>query len=318
MTAPGLSERSGPLDWDCDGAHWPNRSQSRFLDAGGLTWHAQMFGAFGGPSKSPGDSRPKLLLLHGTAASTHSWGGLAPLLEEHFQVLSPDLPGHGFTQLPARAKDLSLTGMSAAVGELITSLDFEPEVVAGHSAGAAILARMSLDGLIAPKVLISLNGALLPFGSLGRYMFPAMARLLFQNSLMPWVFSRQAKQRQNVERLIAGTGSRLKDADLDYYVRLFRCPRHLEAALGMMANWDLPGLERQLPKLSTPLVLVAGSEDQAVSPEKACDVERLVPGSEVVYVRGLGHLAHEEDPVQIASIIRQAAARHGAGAPGAD
>jgi hypothetical protein len=53
------------LDWASDGADWPNRDASRFVDAGGLRWHVQVAG-----------SGPVLLLMHGTAASTHSFAAL--------------------------------------------------------------------------------------------------------------------------------------------------------------------------------------------------------------------------------------------------
>ena len=66
---------------------WPNRTASRYVEAGGLRWHVQ----------SLGDTGPVILLLHGTGAATHSWAGLAPLLATRFRVVAPDLPGHGFS-----------------------------------------------------------------------------------------------------------------------------------------------------------------------------------------------------------------------------
>lgn len=283
------------------------------MHSGGLDWHVQCFG----------DSGPTTLLLHGTAASTHSWAALAPLLAHHFRIIAADLPGHAFTSPKpddgsATQAIMTLPGMANAVAALMRTMNFSPELVIGHSAGAAVLTRMSLDGTISPKVVISLNGALLPFGSIARYMLPVMARLLFRNSLVPWIFSRQASDRSNVERLIVGTGSRLSDAQLDHYVRLFRSSGHVEAALSMMANWDLPALERELPKLTTPLVLVSASEDVAVPPEKAADAKRLVPAAQIEYLRGLGHLAHEEDPHRVAQLIVAIARRHGVPLPAAN
>ena len=43
------------LDWNSDGAKWPNRESSRFVRAGGLDWHVQVMGKGKGPV---------LLLLH--------------------------------------------------------------------------------------------------------------------------------------------------------------------------------------------------------------------------------------------------------------
>ncbi len=129
-----------------EGRDWPNREASRFVAAGGLTWHVQEAG-----------EGPPLLLIHGTGAATHSWRGLLPLLAQGFRVIAPDLPGHGFTDpLPTP----SLPRMAKALAALLSVLGVAPMVVVGHSAGAAILARLCLDGAVAPRLLVGLNAAL--------------------------------------------------------------------------------------------------------------------------------------------------------------
>ncbi len=66
----------------------PGLTAASFAPAA-IEWHVQQMG-----------QGPKLLLLHGTAASTHSFRALAPLLAPHFTLLIPDLPGHAFTETP--------------------------------------------------------------------------------------------------------------------------------------------------------------------------------------------------------------------------
>ena len=282
-------------DWNRDGRDWPNRSASRFVQAAGLRWHVQIMG-----------SGPDLLLVHGTGAATHSWRVLASRLARHFRVIAPDLPGHGFTELPP-AHRLSLPGMARALAGLLAVLDVRPVLAIGHSAGAAILARMCLDGLIAPARLISLNGALLPLGGLAGQIFSPIAKLLVLNPLVPWALSWRAADRTVVHRLITGTGSTLEPQDLDRYGRLFARSGHVAGALGMMANWDLHPLARDLPKLAVPLTLVAAAGDRAIPPGDAHRVAaRVRRGAEVVELPGLGHLAHEEAPERVAEIVMDA------------
>lgn len=286
-----MANSADTLDWERDGRDWPNRAASRFVAAGGLAWHVQVAG-----------QGPPLLLLHGTGASTHSFAEMLPLLSQHFTVIAPDLPGHGFTSLPP-IEEQSLTGMSVAVAALLRTLGFAPVVAVGHSAGAAILVRMCLDSRLEPKVVISLNGALLPFPGVAGQMFPPLARLLFVNPFATRFFAWRAQDRSAVERLIRGTGSSIPASSLDIYARLFGSDRHLTATLGMMANWDLPGLARDMPRLRVPLVLVACSEDAAIPPDTAIKVRDRVPSAVVEYRRGLGHLAHEERPNEIAGMV---------------
>src|SRR6056297_477263 len=168
------------LDWQRDGADWPNREASRFVRAGGLRWHVQVLG-----------SGPSILLVHGTGAASHSWRDVAPRLAERFTVLVPDLPGHGFTQRPARG-GLSLPGMAQALSDLLEALGESPALAVGHSAGAAILCRMSLEGRISPESIVSVNGALLPFRGVAGRIFSPLAKLLTLNPIIPSVFAWRA------------------------------------------------------------------------------------------------------------------------------
>ncbi len=284
------------LDFARDGEDWPNREASRFVEAAGLKWHVQVIG-----------EGPVVLLVHGTGASSHSFGELARILSDAFTVVVPDLPGHGFTDLPPPSR-LSLPEMAEDLSALLKTLRLEPRLVVGHSAGAAILIEMCLDDLVEPEAIISINGALLPFDSMIGQFFSPMAKLLVLNPLVPKLFAWRASSGSAVERLIDSTGSRLKADELGYYRRLFQSEGHVEAALGMMAGWDLHTFEKRLEALKVPLILVVGSEDRAVSPDDAFKISDRLPDAKVVLLRGLGHLAHEESPERIAEIVEQWAA----------
>jgi magnesium chelatase accessory protein len=272
----GAPDRDGRLSLERDGLDWPNRDASRFVEAGGLRWHFQRMG-----------EGPRMLLVHGAGAATHSWRALAPLLATRFDVVAPDLPGHGFTD-PMRPGAVSLPSVAKGLHQFLKTLEFEPDIVVGHSAGAAILARMSLDRLIAPKLLVRL--------------FPSVAKLLFLNPLAPRLFAWSA-DRSTVTRLLHGTGSSIDAQGVDLYARLFRNPAHVAGVLAMMANWDLDQLQHDLRRLRTPLALVAAAGDKAVPPGSANTILKRVPNASIERLRGVGHLAHEEKPTLIFELI---------------
>ncbi|AOF80362.1 alpha/beta hydrolase family protein [Methyloversatilis sp. RAC08] len=282
------------LDWTRDGGDWPNRTASRFVEAGGLRWHVQVAG-----------DGPVLLLLHGTGAATHSWRALLPELATRYTVVAPDLPGHGFSATAASHR-LTLQGIARALGGLLAALKAEPQVVAGHSAGAAIMLRMNIDGLLPARTLVSLNGAMLPLPGLAGLLFPPAARLLSALPFAPQAFAWRATQRDAVNRLIRSTGSALDPAGVALYHKLVSTPGHVAGALAMMANWDVAPLVRDLPSLRAPLTLVVGKGDETVSPEESRRVHRMIPGSRLVELDGLGHLAHEEAPALAARHIFEA------------
>jgi magnesium chelatase accessory protein len=218
------------------------------------------------------------------------------------RVLAMDLPGHAFTSQPP-SDGLSLPAMAPALSGLLAELRVSPSIVVGHSAGAAILIRMALDGAIAPRQLMSLNGALLPFPGIAGVIFPPLAKLItlspFPAKLMSW----RARDRAQVVDLIEGTGSKIDARGLHLYQRLFQSEAHVQATLRMMASWDLHALADALPRLAVPLHLVVAGEDRAVAPEHGLQVRDRVPGAAATYLRGVGHLAHEERPREIADLI---------------
>jgi magnesium chelatase accessory protein len=277
--------------WPIDGRDWPNREHSRFLRAGGIDWHVQVAG-----------QGPVVLLLHGTAAATHSWRDVLPLLAPHAMVVAPDLPGHGFTGMPGDP-GLTLPGMARLVEALLDALGVKPDLVAGHSAGAAVALRMALDGRIAPQAVVSLNGALTPLGEEHAAFFTRAARLLVGLPFVPKLFAWRAANRAVAERLLRDTGSTIDARGVDLYARLFRRAGHLSGALRMMANWDLRPMLRDLPRLHADLLLVVGANDRTIPPAKARRVREILPAARIETLPGLGHLAHEERPEQVAGLL---------------
>ncbi|MEM6511501.1 MAG: alpha/beta fold hydrolase BchO [Pseudomonadota bacterium] len=274
-------------------ADWPHRMSSRFVMSSGCRWHVQRTG-----------QGPVMLLIHGTAASTHTWRDLIPPLAEHFDVIAVDLPGHAFTErLPSSS--MTLSSLSSALADLLDTLDIEPAHIVGHSAGAAIALDLTLNRGVNAATLCGINAALLPFGGAMQSLFSPMAQFFATTRLMPRLLARRAKDPKAVLRVLKGTGSTLDADGLSFYQRLFQAEPHLAAVLEMMASWDLQPLVKRLPELESPLTLLVGTEDKAISPQEADKIQRVMPSLVIHRLDGLGHLAHEESPEIIAGLIRQ-------------
>ncbi len=293
------------LDWERDGAEWPLRQYSRFVQTPRLRWHVQY-------APHADAQAPTVLLLHGTGASTHSWRDVFVLLSARCSVMALDFPGHAFTATPAPAEVatlFSLPGMAAGVAELLAQMGIVPHTIVGHSAGAAVACMLSLDGHIEPQRIVSLNGALLPLDGLAGQLFSPMAKLLAKAPFVPELFSWQAAQPAVMQRLLDGTGSTLDAQGRALYQKLIAQPAHSAGALAMMAHWDLHTFWTRLPALQTPLALVAGDQDLIVPPSVAerawASLKRQSP-TPVTRLRGLGHLAHEEQPDTLAQCIVRA------------
>ncbi len=277
---------------------WPNQSASRFVDAAGVRWHVQTAG-----------EGPTLLLLHGAGASTDSWRDLFPILTQSFHVVAPDLPGQGRSEA-GPSSVFPMRGMARAMSALLRRIGVSPDIVVGHSAGAALAVRMSLDRLIAPRLLIGLNAALQPFGASLAPLYTGVAKFLALNPVAPRLFAWRASRPGAVERLIAETGSHIDRRGVNLYRNLATNPNHVGATLRMMANWDVQELQSELPRLKAPLYVLMGERDRTIPISMASNIGRSAPHIKIEQIAAVGHLAHEEKPEQIAERIIALAHKH--------
>ncbi|MFU7528440.1 alpha/beta fold hydrolase BchO [Qipengyuania sp. ASV99] len=291
---------SRALDWDREGRIWPHREASRFVPVGTALWHVQRMGTAG---------MPRLLLLHGTGASVHSWRGLMPLLAQQFEVLAPDLPRHAFTT-GHPPEDMSLPRMAAATARLLDAEQFAPDIIAGHSAGAALALQLALDHEHSGPI-IGLNSALRPFPGPAAQMFPALAKLLFVNPFVPRLFSAAASFGSEGERFIyRATASHVDAEGLACYAALLRNPGHTKGALAMMANWDLPALRSRMHEIANPVLLLHSDKDAAIPLDWAREAQGWLANARLESLPMLGHLAHEEAPEISARLIAEFAAEN--------
>lgn len=227
------------------------------------------------------------------------------MLAERFEVFAPDLPGHAFTLTPDN-HPLSLPAVSRALSDWLRCASIAPQMVIGHSAGAAIALRLVLDSAVSPGLVASINGALLPMrGPVGR-LFQPIARMLSTSPLAAPAFAAWASGPGAARRLLDSTGSRIDPEGERCYARLVADRTHAAGALRLMASWDLRALETELPGLRVPLLLLATLGDRTLPPIHARRALARLPRATLVELPGLGHLAHEENAPAILEPLLQA------------
>lgn len=278
------------MRWPADAKDWPLTAYSRQILHRPHRWHVQEAG-----------TGPTILLIHGAGGATQSFRGLFPLLAETRHVVAIDLPGQGFTQLGAQQR-CGLDHMAEDIVSLCRSQGWQPEIVVGHSAGAAIALRMWELGLRPAKGIVGINAALGNFKGMAGWLFPFMAKALAVTPFSASLFA-GAATRSSVQNLVRGTGSTLDAEGQDLYFRLASDKGHVDATLSMMAQWSLDGLGARLPQIKAPVHLIIGLSDTAVPPEVGRTAATRLPDARVTELPNLGHLAHEEDPATIARLI---------------
>jgi magnesium chelatase accessory protein len=167
---------------------------------------------------------------------------------------------------------------------------------------------MALDGSHDAPI-VAFGPALLPFAGVSAPLLSGLARLLFVNPLVPSLFARVARVDGQTERFLErSTGSRIDQRGVALYGRLFATSDHCAGAIEMMADWDLAGLVRDLPKLPVAMHIAHGERDTAIKKEDARRAAALAK-AKFTLLPGLGHLAHEERPAMAVAMIEAAAGK---------
>lgn len=85
--------------------------------------------------------KPTLLLLHGMVASSGlNWFRLFPALGEHFNIIAPDLRGHGRSQ--RGKKRFTISRCARDMAALLERLETGPVIVVGYSMGGAVAQKL--------------------------------------------------------------------------------------------------------------------------------------------------------------------------------
>ena len=286
------------LDWHHVGPRWPHHASSRFLQARGLRWHLQSIG-----------SGPLVLLLHGTGLGGYSWASLIDRLASRFTLLAPDLPGHAFTSMPA-PDGLSLDAMAAGIRDLLATLGLAPRLVVGHSAGAALGARLCLDGLGA-SAFVGINPAILLRPDPRALFFWPALEWTANSPIFVQLAARFCADPARLAFAFRRAAPRLPAQSLAFHqLVLAQREQHL-AAFGMMARWDVRPVRRALSSFPVPALLLAGERDPWFPPAVVRALAAEFPSAQAVVIPGTGHLSHEEDPDLVASRILGFAQRLG-------
>lgn len=273
---------------------WPNSELSRRGQGPVHRWHIQETGA-----------GKMVLMLHGAGGSTHSYADLIPMLAQSHHIVALDLPGQGFTQLGARHRS-GLDQMAEDIAKLCDQEGWIPDVIIGHSAGAAVALRLAEEDL-SPRgqapLIIGINAALAQFTGLAGLVFPMMAKVLAAVPFTASLFSGASNRPDRIKALISSTGSQLDADGLELYRRLVADRNHVDGTLLMMAQWALDPLLVRLPNHPSTVHFIVGDKDATVPPEVSEKVTSRMRNATLHHFAELGHLAHEEDPEGFARLI---------------
>jgi pimeloyl-ACP methyl ester carboxylesterase len=110
--------------------------------------------------RAAGDpTAPVLLLLHGFPASSFMFRDLIPRLASHYRVIAPDLPGFGFTEVPAKRQyAYSFDGLASTLEAFTKALRLDRYALYVFDYGAPAGFRLAMRHPDRVTAIVSQNG----------------------------------------------------------------------------------------------------------------------------------------------------------------
>ena len=102
---------------------------------------------------------PVLLLLHGYPTSSHMFRELIPRLAARYRIIAPDLPGFGFTTIPAERKyQYSFASLAKTIEAFTDALGLKRYAIYVFDYGAPTGFRLALAHPERVTAIVSQNG----------------------------------------------------------------------------------------------------------------------------------------------------------------
>jgi 3-oxoadipate enol-lactonase len=242
-------------------------------------------------TRHDGGAEGTILLFHSLALDRTVWDGLIPHLQERFEVVAVDLPGHGGS--PA-LEQTTIESMADATVPLVREA----------APGGAIVLGLSLGGCVAQALAIRHPELVRGLGLLdttcwygdtaqadweGRAQKAATEGFdsLAGFQLARWFSPGFGEAQPEIGRRLLAV---FRSNDVDSYVATCR-------AMGAM------DLRDELPNISVPVSILVGEHDPATPVAAAELMRQLLPHAGMHVLPHCSHLSAVEQPAAIARIL---------------
>jgi pimeloyl-ACP methyl ester carboxylesterase len=238
-------------------------------------------------------NRPTAFCIHGLGGSGVQWREQIRLLDPHFNLIIPDLLGHGQSDKPKpdKTNPYSFIEFSQDLELLFEKFATRENVILGHSYGGALATLLAYNHQSKVNRLVLIA----PGRCQPRVQIPQIYRLpVFMLELLrPYLeknFRQKAFDQADSATLITTESSAGKTNRL-YVIK--------STLLGMK---DIPTLDMRA--LSTSTLILTGESDQIIPAETSKAFYEKIPEHRYSQIAKAGHMLMLEQPNEVNDIIK--------------
>ena len=252
-----------------------------------------------------GGAGPVVVLLHGYAETSDSWGPLAAELVKSYTVVVPDLRGMGHSSRPAGGYDKKT--QAADIRAVVTALGYDRTAVVSHDIG--IMVAYAYAARYADKVerLVVMDAPLpgvAPWDDIVRN--PALWHFNFRGPDAERLV--QGRERIYLDRIwndFAGDPRKVDQATRAFYAAQYALPGAMRAGFAQFAAFSQDVEDNkvfQRTKLTIPVLAVGG--EKSFGATMAAVMRNVATNVREAVVPGAGHWLMEESPTVTVALIR--------------
>jgi len=257
-----------------------------------------------------GDGSEPLVLLHGIGSTRDDFAAVRPELEQSFDVLSPDLPGHG--QSPRLPGATTISALADAVEADLDGLGVGSVHLLGNSVGGRLALELAVRGRALSVVALSPSGLNSPPERVYQALAMAAGRI-WARGLRPVIgpVAGSSLGRAVVLSGLRSTPWRASEAEARAYHEGLGEADGFWSMLWWTVMVDVP---TDLRRITVPVMLAQGTAD-LIAGGQTPRYLFLVPGSSFTPLWGAGHAPQSDTPAAIVDLVHRAAAAAAPGPP---
>ena len=247
-----------------------------------------------------GSGQRVMLFAHGFGCDQNMWRFVAPAFEKDFKTILFDHVGAGGSDLSAYdpVKYSTLAGYADDVVELGRELGLREAVFVGHSVSSMIgvLASIKAPGMFSSLVLVGPSARYIDEGDYkGGFSETQIEELLefLEDNHMGWSAQMAPAIMGNPDRPELGEELNNSFCRTDPAI-----VKHFARVTFTSDN------RSDLPKVTTPTLILQCSEDIIASTEVGEYVQRAIPGSKLMILKATGHCPNLSAPEEVVSAMR--------------
>jgi pimeloyl-ACP methyl ester carboxylesterase len=255
-------------------------AQSKFVTINGMPVHYRDEG-----------SGPVIVLLHGTAASLHTWDDWTESLKQNFRVIRMDIPAFGLTG-PHPERDYSVGAYALFLHTFLEELKVERFHLAGNSLGGYIAWYYASQYPTEIDRLVLLDPSGWPTDDKSPWVF-RLARTPVLNVLVKRI-TPISIIRKNLEEVYYDD-SKVTDQLVQRYHQMALRSGNRTAFIDR-AKTPTEDHLAQLSTIKAPTLLIWGAEDIWITPSLGPQFVDAIPNATLKIMEQVGHVPMEEAP----------------------